>query len=74
MTNLNKKLYRSNENKVVFGIIGGIGEYFNVDPVILRVVYIILSAFAWFVPGIVAYFIMALVVPSQPLVVHEEAK
>lgn len=72
--NNNKRLYKSKQNKVVAGVLGGIGEYFNVDPVILRVGYIVISAFAWFVPGIVAYILMAIVIPERPLVVHEEAK
>ncbi len=72
--NTNKRLYRSKDNRVVFGVLGGLGEYFNVDPVILRVAYIVISAFSWFVPGIVAYVLMAIVIPERPLVVHEEAK
>jgi len=40
-----KRIYRSNNNKVVAGVFGGIGEYFNVDPVILRLVWIFVWVF-----------------------------
>jgi phage shock protein C len=61
-----KKLYRSKENKVLAGIVGGIGEYFGVDPVILRLLWIMLVAFTGFFPGIVAYIVAIIVVPKRP--------
>ena len=61
-----KKLYKSNKNKVLAGMIGGVGEYFNIDPVILRIIWILLVAFSGFVPGIIAYLIAALIVPKRP--------
>jgi Putative stress-responsive transcriptional regulator len=38
-----KKLYRSRENKVLAGVCGGIGEYFEIDPVIVRLIWIVLT-------------------------------
>jgi len=61
-----KRLYRSSKNKVVAGIIGGIGEYFEIDPVILRLGYILLTAISGFLPCIVAYIIAMFVVPKPP--------
>lgn len=61
-----RRLYRSNKNKVVAGIIGGIGEYFDIDPVILRLGYVLLTAISGFLPCIVAYIIAMLVVPKPP--------
>jgi len=58
-----KKLHRSKNNKVFAGIIGGIGEYFDIDPVLFRVVWILILVFTGFVPAIVAYFLMMLIVP-----------
>ena len=46
-----KKLHKSKENKVWLGVIGGIGEYFNFDPVVLRVIWIIVVVFTGFFPG-----------------------
>ncbi len=74
MNTTNKRLYKSKDNRVISGVLGGVGEYFNTDPVILRVCYIIITAFAWFIPGIVAYILMAIVIPEKPETVHEEAK
>ena len=61
-----KKLYKSNENKVLAGIIGGIGEYFDVDPVILRVAWILLVIFTGFMPGLIAYVFAGLIIPKKP--------
>ena len=60
-----KKLYKSNENKVLAGVIGGIGEYFDIDPVILRIIWILLVVFTAFVPGIITYFFAMLIVPKK---------
>jgi len=61
-----KRLYRSDDNKVIAGVIGGLGEYFGVDPVLLRLGYIFLMVFTAFIPGIVAYILAAIVVPPKP--------
>ncbi|HDZ54528.1 MAG TPA: PspC domain-containing protein [Candidatus Nealsonbacteria bacterium] len=61
-----RKLYKSKENKILAGIIGGIGEYLNVDPVILRVVWIVIVVFTGFVPGIIVYLVAGFVVSDKP--------
>ena len=61
-----KKLYRSKENKVLAGVIGGIGEYFDIDPVVLRIIWILLVVFTAFAPGIIAYFFAVLIMPKRP--------
>lgn len=60
-----KKLYRSKENKIWGGIIGGIGEYFDVDPTILRLVFILILVTTAVIPGIIAYIIALFIVPKQ---------
>lgn len=60
-----KRLYRSNDNKVFCGIIGGLGDYFGVDPVILRVGYVFLSVFTGIILGLVAYLVVCMVVPKK---------
>ena len=72
MGNTNKKLYRSEDNKVIFGVIGGFGEYIDVDPVFLRVIYILLSVFTGFFPGVLAYILMAIVMPKKSEVTREK--
>lgn len=58
-----KALRKSYSNKWVFGVLGGFGEYFKVDPNILRVAFIVLSLLPG--PSIVFYLICALIMPSD---------
>lgn len=57
-----KKLYRSRTDSVVGGVCGGLAEYFNIDPVIVRVVAVLLLFSG---AGFIAYLILWLVVPLQ---------
>ena len=59
-----KKLYRSNVNKKLFGVCGGIGEYFDVDPTVVRVIFLVLLL--GFGTGLLAYLIAALIMPVGP--------
>lgn len=61
-----KRFYKSKENKIFAGIIGGVGEYLNIDPVILRIAWIVIVVFTGFMPGIIAYLIAIFVVPDRP--------
>lgn len=63
-----KRLYRSKKNRVFAGIFGGLGEYFEVDPVLLRVIWIFLFVMTGILPGALAYFIAMFVMPE-----HSEA-
>jgi len=60
-----KRLYRSRSNKVIAGVCGGIGEYFNVDPVAIRLLWVLLTAFSGLFPGLLAYLIAWLVIPEK---------
>ncbi len=59
----NKKLYRSSTNYKLAGVCGGIGEYFNIDPTLVRLGWIIFSLAGG--AGLLAYIIAALVMPKQ---------
>lgn len=61
-----KRLYRSGKNKVFAGICGGLGEYFDVDPTILRLIWLLVVIFTGFFPGVVAYIIAIFVIPPEP--------
>lgn len=61
-----KKLYRSDTNKIFAGIIGGMGEYFDIDPVLLRVLWILILVSTGVLPGLIAYIIAIFVVPKKP--------
>ena len=58
-----KKLYRSRRDRMVCGVCGGVAEYFNVDPTLIR---LLLVLFACTGTGILAYFIAAIIIPDQP--------
>ena len=59
-----KKLYKSNANKKLCGVCGGIAEYFNVDPTLIRLLWAFCTLFVG--AGIFAYIIAAIVMPDQP--------
>ncbi|MFH0929047.1 MAG: PspC domain-containing protein [Candidatus Aenigmatarchaeota archaeon] len=59
-----KRLYRSSKNKILGGVCGGIGEYLNVDPTIVRLLWA-LSAFVWGA-GILLYLLAWLIIPRNP--------
>lgn len=59
-----KILYRSNSNKIICGVAGGLGEYFNLDPIIFRIGFLILSFGAG--SGILVYLVMAVLMPKNP--------
>ena len=61
-----KKLYKSRTNKIFAGVIGGIGEYVEVDPTILRIVWLLIVVFTGFFPGMIAYILAMIIVPKQP--------
>ncbi|MDD2979489.1 MAG: PspC domain-containing protein [Hespellia sp.] len=58
-----KKLYRSKENRMLCGVCGGIGEYFNVDATLIRLGLVLLACTG---TGILAYFIAAIIIPDRP--------
>lgn len=59
-----KKLYKINEGKKIDGVCGGIAEYFSMDPTLVRIAWIIFTAFAG--TGIIAYIIAAIIMPRKP--------
>lgn len=58
-----KCLMKSRKNKMIAGVCGGIGEYLNIDPTIVRLIYVAISLAYGF--GILLYIIMALLIPSD---------
>ena len=61
-----KKLMRS-ANKMLAGVCGGIAEYFEIDPTIVRVGYVALTIFSAGFPGLLLYIIMLLLMPQAPV-------
>ena len=58
------KLYRSTSDKMLGGVAGGLAEYFDIDPTIVRVLFIVVTLFGG--GGILAYVILWIVVPQKP--------
>jgi phage shock protein C len=61
-----RKLYRSRTNRQVAGVCGGLGQYFNVDVTLIRVLFIVLAVFGG--AGILIYLAMWIIVPREPAV------
>lgn len=61
---MNKRLYKSNENKMVDGICGGIAEYFGIDPTLVRLAWVLFCAMGG--SGFVAYIVAAIIIPRAP--------
>jgi phage shock protein C len=62
---LERRLFRSSRRRVFLGICGGLGEYLNIDPVVIRVIAVIVTMCTGIFPGLIAYFIIALIVPAE---------
>lgn len=60
-----KRLYRSRKDRMIAGVCGGLAEYFNIDPVIVRVIAVLLLLPGG-VPGFVPYIILWILVPENP--------
>lgn len=61
---MDKRLYKSRRDKKIFGVCGGLAKYFDVDPTLIRILWVIF-AFA-FGSGILAYIICAIVMSEDP--------
>lgn len=61
-----KKLYRSRKQRMIAGVCGGLGEYFGVDPTVMRVLFVVATVLG-FGSAILVYLILLIVVPEEPL-------
>lgn len=59
-----KKLYRSNTNRFIAGVCGGIADYFGCDPTIIRIIYVLLTLSTAF-SGILIYIILCFIIPEK---------
>ena len=63
-----KKLYKSNTQKMVSGVCGGIAEYFDVDPVVVRLLWVVFTFFIG--SGILLYILACIIMPNEKDVVY----
>lgn len=64
MNDLQKRLYKSNTNKMLDGVCGGIAEYFGIDPTLVRLAAVLLACMCG--SGLLAYIIAAIIIPRNP--------
>lgn len=69
-----KRLYRSTTDKQLSGVCGGLAEYFDIDPTLVRVAFIFVTFITGFIPGILAYLVMAIITPVKSEVVKNGKK
>ena len=58
-----KRLYRSNTNRMLFGVAGGMADYFNMDPTIVRILWVLVALFGG--TGVLLYLIAAIIMPQE---------
>ena len=63
-TTMNQRLYKSNREKMIDGVCGGVAEFFNIDPTLVRLAWILFCAMGG--SGILAYLVAAIIIPRSP--------
>jgi len=61
---MRKQLRRSRTNRMVAGVVGGLAEYWSVDPTLARVVYVVASVLSAAFPGLLVYLLLWLIIPE----------
>jgi phage shock protein C len=63
-----KKLYKSDKNRMFCGVCGGIADYLNIDPTVIRVLWVLFACLGG--SGILAYIIIAMILPENKNVIN----
>ena len=66
MTDFKQPLRRSRSNRMIAGVVGGLSEYFGIDPTLGRVIYVVASILSAAFPGALLYGILWVLVPEEP--------
>lgn len=64
MNDITRPLRRSRTNRQIAGVLGGLAEYFHIDPTLLRVVYVVGSIVSAAFPGVLVYLVLWLLIPE----------
>jgi phage shock protein C len=59
------RLYRSRNDRMIGGVCGGLGKYMNIDPTVVRLLFVALALLGG--PGLIIYLVMLIIVPEDPL-------
>ena len=65
-----KKLYRSRRDRMLGGVCGGIGDYFGIDPTLIRIAWVVGGLIVG--AGLIAYIICAIIIPDEPYDPYDE--
>jgi phage shock protein C len=65
MTSPTHPLRRSASNRMIAGVISGLADYFELDPTLLRALYVVVSIISAAFPGILVYIILWMVIPDE---------
>lgn len=57
-------LRRSRSNRMIAGVVGGLADYFGLDPALARIIYVLVSIFSAAFPGILVYIILWILIPQ----------
>ena len=66
---MNKKLYRSSKDKMLGGVAAGLGEYFDIDATLVRVIFVVTLFLGG--TGVLAYIILWIIVPEEPIIFNK---
>lgn len=69
---MKKRLYRSRKEKIIGGVAGGFAEYFDIDPVIARIAFVVMVFFNGL--GLILYLLCLIVIPKEPLFFNAEQR
>jgi phage shock protein C len=61
---MERRLYRSRDEKMIGGVCGGLAEYFNVDPTLVRLIWVIITLIGG--AGVLLYIVLWLIMPISP--------
>ena len=71
---MTKKLYRSEDHKAIAGILGGVAEYFQIDPVLPRLMFVLITLATGVFPAVIVYIIGWIVIPLKATPMSEQKK
>ncbi|MDE2271719.1 MAG: PspC domain-containing protein [Xanthomonadaceae bacterium] len=63
--NPSRPLRRSRHDRVIAGVVGGLADYFGLDPTLARVIYVLVSIFSAAFPGILVYALLWILIPEE---------
>ena len=62
-----RRLYRSRQDRMLFGVASGFARYFNMDPTVFRLLFVGAVIFTAIFPGVLFYVICAIIIPEEPV-------